>query len=64
MGYKKDKTPYPHELRERNQRIYDLVKLGLSGPAVAKMEQQGGKPLSRQRISIICKEVARLNELE
>lgn len=65
MGYKKNKEPYTHELRERNLEIYRLVKSGQFdlwevGELYPKPD---GTPLSRQRIFCICKEVERLNEM-
>ncbi len=60
MGYKKNKEPYPHELRVRNLQIYDwLVKDKRTQADVARQLD-----LTRQRIFSICKEVERLNELE
>ncbi len=61
MGYKKNKEPYPHEVRERNLEIYYKVKfLGITLKEVGEFYMVNGKPLSRQRIFSICKEIERL----
>ncbi len=57
MGYKKNKEPYPHELRERNQIIYSMAKAGIS---LAEIGRKCNPLLSRQRIFSICKEVEKL----
>jgi len=56
MGYKKDKTPYPNEQRERNLAIYELVESGMF--SLRDIAKKYG--IKRQRVFTIHKQIERL----